>query len=331
MTCPIVLRKILIVSISALFLAGGFIVRPQENRQPPKATFSVNVDVVNVFVTVRDKRGNIIRDLTAEDFVLSEDGRKQTIQYFSRETDLPLTIGLIVDTTPSENKRLGEEKAASGVFLDKMLRPGEDNAFVVQFGYQVELLGGVTSSRERLARALDQLEPHTQRFGDFSGLNTVLADAIRLASDKIMKTQQGRKALILLCDGGHVGDRGKMAVTSALEADTLIYGIRIFDQEFLGRGGSIGFPPGFFFGDDYVKNMRMLSDKTGGAYFEISKKVPLDQIYAKIEEELRSQYSLGYAPDSKARNGYRKIKIELRKKGMVVRGREGYYPRSRNR
>ena len=329
---PKVLRSKIMLLSAALILVGGFITHPQETRQPSKATFSVNVDVVNVFVTVRDKKGNIVKDLTVEDFTLSEDGRKQTIKYFSRETDLPLTIGLIVDTTPSENNMLDEERSASRVFLDKMLRPNQDQAFLIQFGYEVELLGGLTSSRERLTRALDLLEAHKlEPQGGFNSLNTVLADSIYLASDRIMKNQQGRKALIIMGDGFHIGDRGEMAVASAQRADTLIYTIRIFDKAF-GGGGSIGlfpFPRIQSLADEWSENLKMLSRRTGGAFFEVNKKETLDQIYGKIEEELRSQYSLGYTPDSKARDGYRKIKIDVGKKGMVARGREGYFPRPR--
>jgi VWFA-related protein len=304
-----------------LLLAGAPVTRSQEISESSKPTFSVNVNVVDVFVSVRDKQGNIVKDLAREDFTLREDGRKQTIKYFSRETGLPLTVGLIVDTTPSESNMLDEEKTASRVFLDKMLRPGQDRAFLIQFGYQVELLAGLTSSRERLAKSLDLLQLHTiQPPGSGLGsLMTVLADSIYLASDEIMEKQQGRKAFIVLGDGFHIGDRMEKAVAAAQRADSLIYTICIADKSFGGGSGQ----------SEWAENLKILSRRTGGAFFAVNRKQTLEQIYGKIEEELRSQYSLGYTPDRTAGSAFRKIKIGVRRRGLVVRGREGYYPRSR--
>jgi len=176
-----------------------------------------------------------------------------------------------------------------------------------------------------------------------------------------MKKQQGRKALFILGDGDHIGNREEMAIAAALRADTLIYAIRIYDKNFgggggwrslgqipgmggpdMGRGGRGGGPGGGPGGGrggrgsgggpnpaDGKKNLQILSSRTGGAYFEVGKKETLERIYGKIEEELRSQYSLGYAPDASAQSGYRRIKIDVQKKGLVVQGREGYYPESR--
>ncbi len=355
-------------------IARGWAVGAQDTSRTSRPTFSVDVEVVNVFVTVRDKKGRIVRDLAKEDFTLLEDGQIQVIQYFARETDLPLTIGLIVDTTPSEYNMLETERNASRIFLNHMLRPDKDKAFLIQFHYEVELLQDVTSSREKLEAALNLLQGHevwrpTKTRGSrdrpgapgqapgFDNLSTVLADAIYLASEEIMKFQEGRKALIILGDGDHIGEREEMAITAAQKADTLIYTIRVYDKNFGasrgGRqsiggippiGGPRGWPGGGWPGGrgptgpapggagdraDGKKNLQNLSRKTGGAYLEISKKETLEQIYSKIEEELRSQYSLGYTPDSKARDGYRRIEVRVSKSGMVVHSREGYYPRSK--
>jgi VWFA-related protein len=319
-------RREILAGAASIF-AGSLFSRAQES---PK--FSVNVDVVNVFVTVRDKKGNIIKDLTQEEFAISEDGRAQTIRYFSRESDLPLTVGLIVDTTPSEAGMLEEEREASRIFLNKILRPDKDSAFLVQYANGVELLQDLTSSREELERGLRLLRQHSLMPGQ-----TVLANAIYLTSNEIMKSQEGRKALILLGDGGHVGNRREEAITAAHMADTLIYGILIYDKNFGGFGGGGGWPPrggpgfGWPGGGSYDRtedkeNLKIISTKTGGAYFEVTKKAPLEQIYARIEEDLRSQYNLGYTPDVKAQNGYRTIKVNVNRKGMVVHSREGYYP-----
>jgi VWFA-related protein len=307
-------RQILLSTIP--MIAGSLFAGPQQAERAESTTFSVNVDVVSVFVTVRDKKGNLIKDLVQEDFTVREDGRTQNIQYFARESDLPLTIGLIVDTTPSEANMLDEERNSSRAFFNRILRPDKDRAFLIQYHNQIELLQWVTSSREMLDRSLNFLQGHS------SGIppETILADAIYVTSEEIMEKQEGRKALILLGDGGHVGNRLVKAITAAQMADTLIYGIFIYDRDFEGVGG---------FEYDRTQdrvNLHMLSSETGGTFFEVKKKTPLEQIYGTIEEELRSQYSLGYAPDAKARKGYRTIKVGVRKKGLVVRGRHGYYP-----
>ncbi|MEN6536906.1 MAG: VWA domain-containing protein, partial [Bryobacteraceae bacterium] len=290
-------------------------------------------------------------------------------------SNLPLTIGLIVDMTPSETNMLEEERSASRAFLNKMLRPDMDKAFLIQFGDEVELLQDVTSSREKLDEALNLLKrqesggrsrggrpgsPGGDPGGGGGANSTALSDAIFLASDEIMKKQVGRKALFILGDGDHIGSREEMAITAAEQADTLVYAIRIYDRSFGSRGGwggggipgmggpgwgggpGMGGPGGGRGGrgggpggggpgggpgrSDGKEGLQRLARKTGGSYFEVSKKTSLDDIYAKIEEELRSQYSLGYTPTTDARSEYRKIKIDVRKKGMVVQGREGYYP-----
>ena len=131
------------------------LLRAQEPQQPPK--FSTGIRVVNVFATVRDKKGQIVRGLTKEDFTLEEDGRPQTIRYFSQESNLPLTLGLLVDTSLSERRMLGTESDASRVFLEQVLRPATDKAFLIHFDREVELLQDLTGSRERLEKALDEI------------------------------------------------------------------------------------------------------------------------------------------------------------------------------
>ncbi|MGB7722425.1 MAG: VWA domain-containing protein, partial [Bryobacteraceae bacterium] len=134
--------------------------------QQANTTFSADVKVVNLLATVRDKQGQIVRDLTKEDFLLDEDGRPQTISYFSRENNLPLTLGLLVDTSGSERRMIPEERRASLRFIEQVLRPDKDMAFVIHFDFEVELLEDLTNSREKLEKALDQLDssqPQLQR------------------------------------------------------------------------------------------------------------------------------------------------------------------------
>jgi len=324
-------RREIIMGVASM-IPVNLLALPQQGERDERPTLTINVDVVNVFVTVRDKKGRLIKDLSQEDFTIREDGRIQNIQYFAQESDLPLTVGLIVDTTPSETRMLEEEREASRIFLNKILRPDKDSAFLVQYANEVELFQGLTSSRGELERGLDLLRPHSSMPSQ-----TVLADAICVVSNKIMKTQEGRKALILLGDGGHCGNRREAAITAAQMADTLIYGILIYDKNFGGMAGSGGEwspmgGPGFngpgFGGYDRTEdkeNLKTISTQTGGAYFEVTKMATLGLIYETIEEELRSQYNLGYVPDAQARNGYRKIEVGAQKKGFVVRGRRGYF------
>jgi VWFA-related protein len=299
---------------SVLIFISDLLVHSQEPLREMQLTYSVKVEVVNVLVTVRNKNGKLIRDLKKDDFSITEDGRPQTIQYFTSEAGLPLSLGLIVDTTPSESKILGEEKEASRIFFFEMLRPDKDKAFLIQFGENVELLQPLSLSIAKPGKALDRLKPHPNGIL-FSGspLETSLADSIIFASDKIMKLQEGRKALVLLCDGFHVGSHKNMAIESAQKADVLIYPIRIYDKNYQARY-------------EWKQNLIDLSGSTGGSYFELNKMKELSEIYRKIQEELRNQYNIGYTPDSDTNKGYRKITVEVRDRGMIARNRDGYYP-----
>lgn len=245
------------------------LLRAQQAQQPP-ATFSTNVKVVNVFATVRDKQERIVRNLTKDDFVLEEDGRPQVIRYFAQQSDLPLTLGLLVDTSGSERRMLGTEKDASRTFLEQVLRPDKDKAFLIHFDHEVELLQDLTSSRERLEKALDLIDKPAwgqggngqsggngngsggsgggygrQRRGGYGvgrGGGTAFYDAIYLASDDLMQKQTGRKALIMLTDGEDNGSKVSQseAIGSAQRADTLAYSVRIAEDE--ERPGGFGGP-----------------------------------------------------------------------------------------
>ena len=211
------------------------------------ATIAVDVKVVTLPVTVRDKHGKIVRDLTKDDFTLQEDGRPQTIQYFSQESNLPLTLGLLVDTSRSQTNVLEAERNASRSFLDQMLVQAKDKAFLIHFDREVELLQDLTSSREKLQAALELLKTPSDRersndpndSGDSrtGGLDshhggTQLYDAVYLASNELMKKQQGRKALIILSDGVDRGSKTYLesAIESAQRADTVVYSIYFADS-----------------------------------------------------------------------------------------------------
>jgi VWFA-related protein len=347
-----------------------------QTGQPPK--ISVEVKAVTVYATVRDKHGHIVTNLNKDDFSLAEDGRPQTTTYFARESDLPLTLGLLVDTSLSQRNVLGEERSASYSFLDQMLREKKDRAFVIHFDREVELLQDVTSSREKLQSALallhtPQMQQRQQgggggpqqggggwppageppdggprdggpRGGRRSGgrrvPGTLLYDGIYLASNDMMKKQTGRKALIVLSDGVDRGSQETLqqSIEAAQRSDTIVYSILFADDHssFQSRGGFGGWGmerrgggyPGRFPREqrpDGKKVLEQMSRETGGRLFQVSKKLTIDAIYAQIEEELRSQYSLAYTPTPNPGLGYHKIELTTKQKGLVVQAREGYY------
>lgn len=277
----------------------------------PQAEFSSAVSVVSLLVTVRDKSGKFVNDLAQEDFTVVDEGQPQTITYFSRQYDLPLTLGLLVDTSGSQADVLGEELEASAKFFQQVLREDTDQAFLTSFDGRAYLLQNVTTVRAKLEGALGILYRGLETRRYING--TVLYDAIVDTSELIMKKYQGRKALVLLTDGEDTASRTNLdrAVEACQRTDTVVYSIGLGTG--LARGGGI---------------LDILSQKTGGRFFEVSRKRTVDVIYRTIEEELRSQYNLGYAPPpaaAKNRNGYHKVRVTVSRAGMTARTREGYY------
>lgn len=276
-------------------------------------TFSSDVQVVNLLATVRDKNHAILRDLTKDDFGILEDGRPQTIRYFTRETDLPLTIGLLVDTSMSQEKVLNAERGASLRFLDQVLRENKDHVFIAQFDLAVQTKQPLTASRADLDRALAFVNTPTRRqLQSQAGGGTLLYDSIVDASDEIMKKQKGRKALIVMSDGGENGSDATIdqAIDAAVRDETLIYTIFFSDGSY-GASRSI---------------MQKLAKETGGGYFEVNRKQTIDQVYALIQEDLRSQYSIGYVSDRPpVVSEFRKIQLVLKKPGLVVQSRDKYW------
>jgi VWFA-related protein len=304
--------------------------------QDAPTTFSTDVRVVNLFATVHDAQGHVVRNLTKDDFTLEEDGRPQTIRYFSQESDLPLTVGLLIDTSLSQRRVLGEERSASYRFLSQVLRPEKDRAFVIHFDRQVELLQDLTSSRQKLDAALGELETPTRGqgygggrhggpgAGRWRGGGTQLYDSVLLASDEMMRKLSGRKALILLTDGVDTGSKVSLtqAIESAQRANAQTYSILFSDAEMQsGRRRDHG----RYSGVDGKQVLQRLSRETGGSFFEASDKHPISAIYTQLEEELRNQYSVGYTPDSETGPGYRKIHLAAKQPGLLVETRDGYY------
>jgi VWFA-related protein len=276
-------------------------------------TFSSDVQVVNLLATVRNKKNEILRDLNKDDFQVLENGSPQSIRYFTRESDLPLTIGLLVDTSMSQVKVLDAERGASLRFLDEVLRENKDHVFIMQFDLTVQTRQPLTGSRKELNEALAFVDtPTRNQLRSQYGGGTLLFDAVVDSSQEIMKKQQGRKALIVMSDGGENGSEATLtdAIEAAQRAETLIYTILFSD-------GSYGNDRGL---------MQRLAKETGGGYFEVSKKLTIDQVFALIQEDLRSQYSIGYVSDRPATvSEFRKIQLTIKRPGLVVQSRDRYW------
>jgi VWFA-related protein len=348
-------RPCALLGICLLALGGA----PLGSQQAPP--ISSEVKLVSLLATVRDKHGHLVNNLTKDDFAVEQDGHPQKITYFAQESNLPLTLGLLVDTSMSQRRVLDQERSASHDFLDKVLREDKDKAFVIHFDHEVELLQDLTSSRQKLDASLEHLgEPEfAQTAGGSNGGGsgshgraggTLLYDSIYLASNEIMKKQQGRKAIIVLTDGVDRGSKESLqdAIETAQRADTVVYSILFADKEGYGNGGGYGGSHGGGMGGggmggggmgggghhrypqesrpDGKKVLEQMSKETGGRFFEVSKKEPIDQIYSDINEELRSQYGLGYVPEkADATPGYHKINLTAKQKDLAVQTREGYY------
>ena len=299
---------------TAAAVMGGALLPGQD-----EPTISVNVNVVNVLATVRKKNGEIVRDLSKDDFSIAENGRRQTIQYFSRETDLPLTLGLMVDTSMSQRKVMSAERGASGRFLEQILRP-KDRVFIMQFDMSVQLKQEPTSSFKDLDDALAYVDTPTRRELESQvGGGTLLYDAVVNASRDIMQTKTGRKALVLLTDGVDTGSEATItdAIDAAQRADTLVYSILFSDS---------GAYPFAVLGPGGKGVLMRISHETGGGFFEVTKSLNLDQIFARIQDELRSEYSLGFVSDLPVRiSEFRKLQVATDKNGLIVQARDRYW------
>jgi len=283
-----------------------------------EATFSTSLNVVDVLATVRTKKNEIVRDLTKDDFTLAENGRPQTIRYFSKESELPLTVGLMIDTSMSQQKVLDSERTASFRFLDQVLRENKDKLFVMQFDMAVQLRQPLTSSRQALEEILPYVDTPTRReLSQQNGGGTLLFDAVVQASNEVLKNQKNRKAMVVLSDGGENGSTAALmdAIEAAQRADTLIYSILFSDSSFGGGDGR--------------SILQRLSKETGASYWEVSKKHGIEDIYQSIEEELRSQYSMGFVSDQPPEiSEFRNLKLTTKQKGLVVQTRERYWAKA---
>jgi len=309
----------------------------QEQAGSQEPTIRVNVDLVNILFAVRAKKGGqLIPNLEKNNFTIYEDGKQQTIQRFSRETDLPLTLGLLIDISASQERLIDIERQAASAFFSSVIRK-KDEAFLISFGKDTDLLQDYTNSARTLTAALEDLHgdggtPMISR-GPIPNVNTgpvptsgtpkgtLLYDAVYLASNEKLKGEVGRKALVLITDGDDQGSTYNIrtAIEAAQRADAIIYSIYYVDKEFYMRAG-------MGWGGGGEGELRKMSEETGGHVFTVSNKHPLNEVFQEIQDELRNQYSIGYSSTNPNRDGtFRHIAIKVDNPEYRAQARSGYY------
>jgi len=286
----------------------------------------VNVNLVNLLCTVHNKAGGLVGNLEKSDFTVFEDGKQQEVKYFTRETDLPLTIGLLVDVSASQERLIEVERNAAHQFFTRVLRP-KDEAFLISFGAEADLLQDYTSSPKLLLDGLNQLRLSVPVGGVHPGpvptiqnqAGTILYDAVYLASDEKLKREVGRKAIVVITDGVDTGSKisRDKSIEATLKADAIIYSIFYQDAAAYGPFGGGGGGKG---------ELQRMSADTGGKVFEVDRRHTLDDAFREIQDEMRSQYSIGYTPTNARKDGtFRKIEIRVSAKDYKVQTRKGYY------
>lgn len=285
---------------------------------------------VNVYAIAEGRHGRLIRDLNKEDFELLEDAAPQKIEFFSRETDVALSLGVAIDTSISQERLLSTEQEAAEKFLRSVLQRS-DQAFVMNFDVDVNLRQDFTNKSPELARAIDSAEINKtgrsilRENGDAPTGGTHLFDAVYLASNELMKTRYGRKVLVLMTDGEDQGSKVTLqkATEAAEKADVIIYSIVVSDPDFYRVMGAT------YHGDASV---RKLARETGGRTIRVNANEQVGTAFDQIALELRSQYLLGYSPSNSRRDGsFRRIQVKVRGHNYKVRTRTGYYDRGDER
>src|SRR6202167_5724474 len=304
----------------------------QSETEKSDQTLKVNVNVVGIFFNVKDKHGALIPNQTKDDFEVSEDGKGQTIKYFTAESNLPLTLGILIDSSGSQIRVLDMEKEVGGAFLRQILTD-KDEAFVIDFNVESELVQDYTRDVHRLQAALNKVKIQSGVVSGGSGIpglgqgpvpthntpGTVLYDAVYLSAHDMLSKEVGRKAMILLTDGEDEGSKLKIkdAIEAAQKADSIVYVLLCADRGFYG---------GFGMGYSGASEMEKLTEATGGRVINVGNKFDkLKEAFDQIAAELRSQYSIGYTSTNAVLDGsYRKLQIKS-KQGYKIQTRAGYY------
>lgn len=309
-----------------------------QDDQAPVATFKANVNLVSLYFTARDKKGILVPNLTKDDCTVFEEKAPEKLKNFTRDTDQPLTLGILLDTSGSQQNVLPMEQQTGSAFLKRILRP-KDEAFLVSFDVDIDLLSDFSSNAGALARDMDKAQINVGGGGGPApGIGqgpiaqhgtpkgTLLYDAVYLAAHEKLSTETGRKALILLTDGEDQGSdkRVQDAIEAAQKANAMVYVLLIADRGFYGGGGynmGIGYS-----GDSY---MRKMADATGGRVIDVGNNgKKMEQAFQQIEDELRTQYIASYTPQNASLDGsYRHVDVQCQQGGekMKVQSRKGYY------
>jgi VWFA-related protein len=307
-------------SVAALSVAfGSFIPAvPQEPTQQGGA-ISTQVSLVSLFATVRDKNKAIVANLTQNDFKVFQDNEEQKIAFFSKEVTLPITIGLLIDTSGSERYRLPAEQDAATRFLERVMKKG-DEAMVISFDLDVDLLADFTDDKHIIERAINKAQVNAVGGGGVVTPGTIPShtggthfyDAVYLACAEKLGTEAGRKALVIITDAEDEGSKTRLkeAIEAAQRADAVVHILWVHDG-----------PYGRF---DVAKQ---LAEETGGRAIDVSNEKKLEQAFDQISEELRSQYQIGYyyPADKPKDGGFRKIRVEVANKDQKVLARKGFY------
>jgi VWFA-related protein len=324
------------LGVAALLLASAVAQQPSQSapsqqsqdNQKPSETLKVNVNVVQLFFNVKDKHGALIPNLTKDDFAIAEDSKPQTVKYFTAESNLPLTLGMMIDSSGSQRNVIDMEKEVGGAFLKQILTD-KDEAFVISFDISVDLLQDFTRDTHRLQAALNKAKVNVDyTSGGIPGMGggpvpqhnspgTLLYDAVYLSAHDMLSKETGRKAMILLTDGQDEGSRLKIqeAIEAAQKADAIVYVLLCADRGFYGGFGYSG-----------ESEMHKLTEQTGGRVINVGNKFDkLREAFDQIAAELRSQYNIGYTPTNPTQDGsYRKIEIK-NKQNYKIQSRAGYY------
>jgi VWFA-related protein len=301
---------------------------PVVHLDPNATTLNVNVNLVDIYFSARDHNG-FVTSLRKQDCAVFEEGKQQTIKNFTQEKNLPLTIGILLDTSGSQQNVLPLEQDSGTRFLSQVLTP-KDEAFLISFDVNVNLLTDYTDNAREIKRAMDQATINTASSsagvpgiggGPFPTSNprgTLLFDAVYLAANDKLRPETGRKILVLLTDGGDQGSQVKLkdAIEAAQKANAIVYVILIADRAY--HMGDVF--------DTSVSDMNQLAQQTGGRVINVGHSGQrLEQAFDQIQDELRTQYLLSYTPQNKTADGkFRKINIDCGK-GLDIQARKGYY------
>jgi Ca-activated chloride channel homolog len=282
-------------------------------------TLKVTTRLVAISAVVKNKDGEPREGLSRDDFVLKQDGKEEPIQYCSLGSEVPLSIALMVDTSGSQETFIGDEQLASDVFFETMLGRPEDRAMLVQFDSSVLQLRSMTHSANALHLALSSVRSRGN-----AAQGTLLDDAVYLVAKDALANETGRKAMVILSDGGDNGSRRTLAeaIEQAQRGDVQVYSILYSMWNDL-NNSTPGKAPTV---DPGLVALQKLSESTGGHVFTVSRTLSLREIFAQISQDLRYQYELGYRPPQDTKpNSYHKLELKTKEKKLMVQARKEFF------